>query len=90
MGKEVGGRFKTEGAYIYLWLIHVDIWQRPIQYRKATIPQLKINFKKEKENNTYNKLITEVGKSFCLHISHALKRCEKRQQKISFFSLAFF
>ena len=22
----VGGRFK-EGTYIYLWLIHVDVWQ---------------------------------------------------------------
>ena len=25
MGLEVGGRFKTDGTYVYLWLIHVDI-----------------------------------------------------------------
>ena len=24
----VGGRYKREGTYIYLWLIHVDIWQK--------------------------------------------------------------
>ena len=24
---EVGGRFKREGTYVYLWLIHVDVWQ---------------------------------------------------------------
>ena len=32
MGWEVGGRFKREGTYIYLWQIHVDIWQKPTQY----------------------------------------------------------
>ena len=25
---EVGQRFKKEGAYKYLWLSHVDIWQK--------------------------------------------------------------
>ena len=28
-GQEMGGRFKREETYIYLWLIHVDIWQKP-------------------------------------------------------------
>ena len=32
MGWEVGRRFKREGTYVYLWLIHVDVRQRPIQY----------------------------------------------------------
>ena len=35
----VGGR--RDGACVYLWLIHVDIWQKPTQYCKATIIQLK-------------------------------------------------
>ena len=26
----VGGRFKRKGTYAYLWLTHVDIWQKPI------------------------------------------------------------
>ena len=45
------GRFRREGTYVYLRLIHVDVWQKPIQYCKAIILQLK----KEKKK----KLITE-------------------------------
>ena len=40
---ELGGRLKMGGTYVYLWLIHVDIWQKPTQYCKAIILQLKIN-----------------------------------------------
>ena len=40
MGREMGGRFKREGTYVYLWLIHVDVWQKPTQYCKAIILQL--------------------------------------------------
>ena len=36
----MGGRFKREGTYVYLWLIQVDIWQRPTQNCKAVILQL--------------------------------------------------
>ena len=39
-GWEVGGRFKREGTYAYLRLIHVDVWQKPTQYYKAVILQL--------------------------------------------------
>ena len=42
-GWEVGERFKREGAYVYLWLIHVDVWQKPTQCCKAIILQVKIN-----------------------------------------------
>ena len=38
-GWEVGGRFKMEGVYVYLWLIHVDVWQKPRQYCKVIILQ---------------------------------------------------
>ena len=31
MGWEVGRRHKGEGKYVYLWLIHVAVWQKPIQ-----------------------------------------------------------
>ena len=40
---EVGERFKGEGTYVYLWLIYADVWQKPIQYCKAIILQLKTN-----------------------------------------------
>ena len=40
---KVGGKFKREGTYVYLWLVHADVWQRPTEYGKAIILQLKIN-----------------------------------------------
>ena len=49
MGWEVGGRVKRKGMYVYLWLIHVDVWQKPAQYYKAIILQLKIKFEKKKD-----------------------------------------
>ena len=46
-----GGREVQEGGdicmYTYLWLIHLDVWQKPTQYYKADILQLKINFKEK-------------------------------------------
>ena len=36
-----GGMFRREWMYVYLWLIHCDIWQKPIQYCKAIILQFK-------------------------------------------------
>ena len=49
MGWEVGRRFKRDRTYIYiyLWVIHADVWQKPIQYCKAIILQLEIHFKKD-------------------------------------------
>ena len=39
----VGRRFKKKRTYIYLWVIHVDVWQKLNQYCKTIILQLKIN-----------------------------------------------
>ena len=49
-GRErVGGgkRFKREGTYVYLWL--TEVWQKPNQYCKAIILQLKIILKNKKQ-----------------------------------------
>ena len=35
----MGGKFTKEGTYVYLWLIHVDVWQMPTQCCKAVIFQ---------------------------------------------------
>ena len=42
-GREVGGSFRRDGTYAYLHMIHVDVWQKPTQYCKTIILQLKIN-----------------------------------------------
>ena len=38
----MGRRLKREGIYVYLWLSHVDVWQKPILQLKIK----KQNFKK--------------------------------------------
>jgi len=34
MGWEMGRRFQREEIYVYLWLIHVDVWQEPVNIVK--------------------------------------------------------
>ena len=34
----------------YLWLIHVDVWQKPTQYCKAIILQFKKQIEKKRES----------------------------------------
>ena len=60
---EVGERFKREGTYVYLWLIHVDVWQKRIQCCGAIILQLKINKLKNKENLRLSSKDWEIGLS---------------------------
>ena len=42
-----GGRARMEGTYVNLWLIHIDVWQKPTQYCKTTVFRLKIIFFKK-------------------------------------------
>ena len=41
-GEEGGKEVQEEGTHVYLWLIYADVWQKPSQYCKAIILQLKI------------------------------------------------
>jgi len=38
MGREMGGRFKKEGTYVYVW--HHVIWQKTTKFCKAITLQL--------------------------------------------------
>ena len=40
MWREVGGGFRI-GAHVHPWLIHVNVWQKPLQYCKVISLQLK-------------------------------------------------
>ena len=44
---EMGGGFRRQGTYVYLWLIHVDVWQRLAQYCRAVV------LLKKKKKKTY-------------------------------------
>ena len=58
MGGGMGGGFRREGTYVYLWLIHVDVWQKPTQYYKTTILQVKKKRERERvEDNSPNFVI---------------------------------
>ena len=62
VGWEVGGRFKKEATYEYLWLIRGDAWQKPTQYFKAIMLQLKINkmFTKKRQGKYIQWSITQL------------------------------
>ena len=64
MGREMGGRFKRDGIYVYLWLIHVEGWQKTIKFCKAIILQLKIN-----------KFLKKTETLYCQQSSLQLKLC---------------
>ena len=51
-GWVVGGKLKREGTYLCLWLIHVDVWQKPTQYCRAIILQLIFLFLKRSSQNS--------------------------------------
>ena len=46
-GKEVEGVFRMEDTCnVHPWLIHVNVWQKPLQYCKVISLQLKLNLLK--------------------------------------------
>ena len=47
MGREVGGGFRW-GTHANTWLIHVNVWQKPLQYCKVISFQLIRNKGKKK------------------------------------------
>ena len=42
MERKIGGRIKTEGIYVYLWLIHVEVGQKTTKFCK----EINVQFKK--------------------------------------------
>ena len=40
MGRGVGGGFRM-GTHVHPWLIHINVWQKPLQYCKVISLQLK-------------------------------------------------
>ena len=53
--EEVGGGFQREGTRVYLWLIPVVEWQKPTQYCRTIIPQLKLKNKFKNGDDPYAK-----------------------------------
>ena len=60
-GREVGGMFKNKGTYVYLWLIHVDIWHKSTQHCKIVILKLKTKWKKNFKLFKWNQRMRNVS-----------------------------
>ena len=55
MGRELGGGLRW-GTHVNPWLIHVNVWQKPLQYCKVISLQLiKINEEKYLTSHSYQK-----------------------------------
>ena len=37
MGREMRALLRRQGTYVYLWLIHVDVWQKPTHYKEVIL-----------------------------------------------------
>ena len=53
--KKYSFSFKSEGIYVYLRLIHVEVWQKKTKFCKAIILQLKKLIKKNNKKNFLKK-----------------------------------
>ena len=58
----MGESLKGEVTYVFLWLIHVDVWQKRTKFYKAVILQLK---KKKKKCWTVKKKTCFALKFLC-------------------------
>ena len=77
MGREMVGRFKREGIYVYLWLIHAEVLQKATKFCKAIMLQLKKLRKKltsqaifqkyQKTDKALARLIRKNDKNFHTH-----------------------
>ena len=85
MGREEGGGFRMGNTHVQQCLIHVNVWQKSLQYCKEIRLQLKyINFlknKKQTKNKTgftiiealsYNKTVRQEDSAY-LFILHGRK-----------------
>ena len=58
MGREMGGRFKREGIYVYLWLIHVRFDRK----QQNSVKQL--SFNKNKLINLKKSMLQDLKSSW--------------------------
>ena len=77
-GREVGGGIGM-GAHINPWLIHVNVWQKPLRYCKVISLQLiKTNEKKKKSLET---VFVYVMKENTIQNKLCLNTCDQRMGK---------
>ena len=82
-GRWQGGSRGREYMYVYLWLTHVEVWQKTAKFYKAIILQLKNKLIKERKINKYNTLAhcELLNKSLsCMILKHHVAAAAKLLQ----------
>ena len=69
MEREIGVSLKKKGIYVYLWLIHVEVWQKTAKLCKAIILQKKKknSVQKTKKKNNLKKNDLAIQGFLCFH-----------------------
>ena len=97
IGWDMEGGFKKEVIFVYLWLTHIIVWQKPTQYCKAIIVQLKTTTKIPLSPNTVimvagvvRAILYEFG-SFLIQsinvINNKLIRSSQKRKKCRIYNL---
>ena len=63
--REGAGGVQDGGTHVHLWLIHVNVWQKPPQHCKAISLQLKL---KNKESDTTELYVCIYMYILCIYI----------------------
>ena len=79
MGREMGGRLRREGTYLYIRLIHVDVCQKTTKFYKTIVLQLK-NKQSQKQTNKKPHTFTHFTRPPPLLCSCEEPRCEEGQK----------
>ena len=87
MGRDVGGWLCREGRILgtsremYLWLIHVDVGQKPSQYCKVVILQLKIKLHLKKEHYIQRQMFLSLQGCKQTFLKHFAEKPAKKEKK---------
>ena len=83
-----GGRWEGGsewGARVNPWLIHVNAWQKPLQYCKVISLQLKeINFFKNLSRNQFFNFIHSLNKHLRFSVSKSVEDLKENMTDILF------
>ena len=81
--RETGG-VSGWGTHVNPWLIHVNVWQKPLQCCKVISLQLiKINGKKI-ETHTHTQIYPKCGYTLCFHFGFLLPLCYMSHFNVTF------
>ena len=83
VGLEMGAAVRMEGTPVYLWPTHVDVWQKPSQYCKVIILQLKQLLKKIQSSSLHTASLQQRYQQLAGWEQKHLKPGEQREHPLA-------